>query len=165
MGCSWEHLRMLSFARSNRWQSTARPQRRYRQWCLDLKFIGIWHSLVPLDAPLHCTFNWWIWQMSYLNFPKYLAFMSLVRKDLPTCDEEQWLFELLSSHRSASRLQSDCSVMSGGNKNWTPVIDMRINRIGFFNLAFVISNMSISIQGRSSPVSLDKVNRWQMLEL
>jgi hypothetical protein len=42
--------------------------------------------------------------------------MSLFQKDHPICDEEQWLFELLTSHRSASRLQSDCSGISGAKK-------------------------------------------------
>ena len=92
----------------------------------------------------------------------YLALMSLVQKDHPNCDEEQWLFELLTSHRSAARLQSDCSVICGAKRTehlWWKWLSIKLD---FFQFGM---NISIPIQGRSSPVSLDKVNRWKLLEL
>ena len=97
------------------------------------------------------------------TFWSILALWAWFKKTIPSAMKSNGC--LNSLHRTVPLL--DCNQIVQGylvQKNWTPVIKQIINRIGFLNSAFVISNISISIQGRSSPIPLDKVNRWKLLE-
>ena len=116
-------------------------------WCtltLHIELVKLANVLLELSEVF---WLWWAW----------------FKKTIPSAMKSNGC--LNSLHRTVPLL--DCNQIVQGylvQQNWTPVIKQIINRIGFLNSAFVISNISISIQGRSSPVPLDKVNRWKLLE-